>query len=187
MKALIISAPSGAGKSTIVRHLLDRFPRLAFSVSACSRPRRGNEVDGKDYYFLSAEEFRKKIARHKFVEWQEVYPGSYYGTLKSELGRIRQEGKIPLFDVDVVGGVNLKIYFASSALAIFIQPPSLEVLEQRLRSRGTDSEESLQKRLAKAEKEMTYAPQFDRIVVNDDLERAEQEIEGFVKEWMKDN
>ncbi|TSA28987.1 MAG: guanylate kinase [Bacteroidetes bacterium] len=186
MIAIIISAPSGAGKSTIVHHLMERFPQLGFSVSACSRRPRGNEVDGVDYHFLSVDEFRKKIKWNGFVEWQEVYPGSYYGTLKSELERLRREGKVPLFDVDVVGGVSLKIYFASSALSIFIKPLSLQVLEERLRNRGNDSEESLQKRLAKAEKEMTYAPQFDCIVVNDNLERAIKEVEKLVRNWILD-
>lgn len=184
MTALIISAPSGAGKSTIVRHLLGRFPQLAFSVSACSRPKRGQEEHGREYYFFTPEEFREKIRRDELVEWQEVYPGSFYGTLRSELKRIREEGKIPLFDVDVVGGMSLKIYFGNQSLAIFIQPPSLEVLEQRLRLRGTDSEESLLKRIGKAAREMESAKWFDRIVVNDDLERAEMEVEGLVGEWL---
>lgn len=187
MKAIIISAPSGAGKSTIVRHLTARFPQLGFSISACSRPPRGIEVDGVDYHFLSVDEFRKRIERSEFAEWQEVYPGNYYGTLKSEMERLLLEGKISLFDVDVVGGVNLKNWFASSALAIFISPPSLEALEERLRNRGTDSEESLQQRLAKAKKEMTYAPQFDYTVVNDNLPRAAQEVEELVAGWMEDN
>jgi len=184
MKAIIISAPSGAGKSTIVHRLMERFPGLGFSVSACSRPPRGDEVDGVDYDFLSADEFRTRIRRNEFVEWQEVYPGNYYGTLKSELERLRGEGKVPLFDVDVVGAVSLKIYFGPPALAIFIQPPSLEVLEERLRKRGTDREESLQKRIAKAEKEMTYAQQFDAVVVNDDLGRAIKEAEQLVEVWL---
>jgi guanylate kinase len=186
MKAIIISAPSGAGKSTIVNRLMARFPKLGFSISACSRPPRGKEVDGVDYHFLSVEEFRNRIQRNEFVEWQEVYPGSYYGTLKSEMERLQKEGKVPLFDVDVVGAVSLKIWFGPSALAIFIQPPSVAVLEERLRKRGTDNEESLSKRLAKAEKEMTYARQLDTIVINDDLARATKEVEGLVEGWMLD-
>lgn len=186
MTAIIISAPSGAGKSTIVHHLMERFPKLGFSVSACSRPPRGKEVDGVDYHFLSVGEFRKRIARNEFVEWQEVYPGSYYGTLKSEMERLRSEGKVPLFDVDVVGGVSLKIWFGESGLAIFIQPPSIEVLEERLRNRGTDSEESLQKRLAKAKLEMTYAWQFDKIVVNDNLAMSTMQVEQMVEVWLLD-
>lgn len=186
MKAIIISAPSGAGKTTIVRHLTERFPQLGFSISACSRPPRGNEADGVDYHFLSADEFRNRIARNEFVEWQEVYPGNYYGTLKSEMERLRSEGKVPLFDVDVVGAVSLKIWFGPTALAIFIQPPSLNVLEERLRSRRTDSEESLQRRFSKAEKEMTYSREFDAIVVNDELVQATAEVEELVKVWLLD-
>ncbi|NQV02877.1 MAG: guanylate kinase [Bacteroidia bacterium] len=185
-KAIIISAPSGAGKSTIVEHLLKRFPRLEFSVSACSRPKRGCEVAGKDYHFLSLDEFRNKIARDEFVEWEEVYPGSYYGTLKSELERIWKSGKVPVFDVDVVGGINLKRYLSEQALAIFIQPPSIQALEERLRNRATDSEESLKKRLVKAESELTYAGKFDRIVINDDLEKATSETEELVRTWIPD-
>ncbi len=185
-KAIIISAPSGAGKSTIVHHLMERFPQLGFSVSACCRPPRDKEVDGVDYHFLTVDEFRNRIQRNEFVEWQEVYPGSYYGTLKSEMERLRQEGKVPLFDVDVVGAISLKIWFGPSALAIYIQPPSLTILEERLRKRGTDNEESLGKRLAKAEKELTYARQFDNIVINDDLARATKEVEELVRVWMLD-
>ncbi|MBN1199299.1 MAG: guanylate kinase [Bacteroidales bacterium] len=184
MKAIIISAPSGAGKSTIVHYLMERFPRLGFSVSACSRLPRGNEENGVDYHFLTAEEFREKIRQNEFVEWQEVYPGNYYGTLKSELTRLRDEGKVPLFDVDVVGAVSLKIYLGPSALAIFVQPPSLEVLEKRLLKRGTDNQQSLQKRLAKAEKEMTFAGRFDAVVVNNDLSKATKEVEDLVGVWL---
>lgn len=186
MKAIIISAPSGAGKSTIVHRLMERFPRLGFSVSACSRPPRGNEVDGVDYHFLSTDEFRTRIRRNEFVEWQEVYPGNYYGTLKSELERLRGEGKVPLFDVDVVGAVSLKIYFGPSALAIFIQPPSLEILEDRLRKRGTDTEESLDRRMAKAGKELTCAQQFDAVVINDDLDLAIEETAKLAEVWLID-
>jgi len=185
-KAIIISAPSGAGKTTIVRHLLETNPRLEFSVSACSRPKRGSEVDGHDYFFLSVDEFRRKIKNNEFLEWEEVYPGSYYGTLRSEQERIWNSGKVPVFDVDVVGGDNLKKHFGDSALAIFIRPPSMQVLEQRLRDRATDDEESLQKRLAKAEQEMAYAAKFDAIVVNDDLERAIAETEELIGNRMPD-
>ncbi len=171
-KAIIISAPSGAGKTTIVKHLLEAFPQLAFSVSACSRLKRENETDGVDYYFITPDEFREKICLDEFVEWQEVYPGNYYGTLKSKLARIRINGKIPIFDVDVIGGLNLKKYFGEGALAIFVQPPSIEALENRLHNRKTDSEASLKKRIAKAEKELSLANQFDRIIINDDLETA---------------
>lgn len=168
-RAVIVSAPSGAGKTTIVKYLLGAIPELAFSVSACSRPPRPEETDGKDYYFISPAEFRERIAREEFVEWQEVYPGSYYGTLRSEMDRIWSTGRFPVFDVDVMGGLNLKKYFGATALALFIQPPSLGELENRLRRRGTESEETLAKRLGKAEYELTFAPRFDRIIVNDNL------------------
>jgi guanylate kinase len=185
MKAIIISAPSGAGKTTIVSRLMKRFPQLGFSVSACSRPIRGSEVDGRDYYFLSPDDFRKRVAQDEFVEWEEVYPDNYYGTLKSELEKIWKAGKVPLFDVDVIGGLNLKNHFGDSALSLFIQPPSLQILTQRLRNRGTDDEESLKQRLLKAELEMTYAPRFDHIVVNDDLTRASEEVEELIDGYLR--
>ncbi|MDP4282705.1 MAG: guanylate kinase [Bacteroidota bacterium] len=171
-KAIIVSAPSGAGKTTIVKYLLSVCPQLSFSISACSRPRRDNETEGKDYYFISVDTFRERIVYGDFVEWQEVYPGNYYGTLKSELQRIWKEGKTPLFDVDVFGGLNLKKYFGDDALALFIKPPSLEVLEERLRNRGTEDLESLKKRLKKAGQELAQAKKFDRVIVNDKLEDA---------------
>jgi len=183
-KAIIVSAPSGAGKTTIVRHLLDIFPQLEFSISACSRPRRINESDGSDYYFMSASAFREKIKQDEFIEWQEVYPGSYYGTLKSELQRIWSENRYPIFDVDVYGGMNLKKYFGEEALAIFIQPPSIGVLENRLRNRGTESEESLQKRLSKTRHELTFASEFDRIVVNDDISSASDQATTEVSSFL---
>lgn len=183
-KAIIISAPSGAGKSTIVRHLLTQVPILEFSVSACSRPKRGQETDGIEYHFITTEEFRKKIAEDAFVEWEEVYPGSYYGTLKSELELIWALGKVPVFDVDVVGGVNLKNYFGTQALAIFIQPPTVQILEERLRQRATDDEESLKKRLAKADIELAFAEKFDRIVINDDLAVSTAEVNKLVMDWI---
>jgi guanylate kinase len=185
-KAIIVSAPSGAGKSTIVAYLMQRIPLLAFSISACSRSKRKNETDGVHYYFISAEDFREKIRNDEFVEWQEVYPGSYYGTLKSEIDRIWNEKKIPVFDVDVFGGMNLKKYFGENALAIFIQPPSREVLETRLRERNADSDESLEKRISKAGYELSFAGKFDMIVINDDLEdacnRAFNEVEMFLND-----
>ena len=183
-KAIIVSAPSGAGKTTIVKHLLSVFPGLEFSVSACSRPKRGKETEGEDYYFITADQFRDKISSDEFIEWQEVYPGSYYGTLKSEIERIWSEGKTPIFDVDVSGGINLKKYLGNTALAIFIQPPSLQELENRLRRRGTENEENLLTRLNKVEKELTFAVQFDRIIVNDELSSASNKATELVKGFL---
>ena len=171
-KAIIVCAPSGAGKTSIVKQLLSELPRLSFSVSACSRSRRENEVHGKDYYFLTADEFRTRIQRGEFVEWEEVYPGNFYGTLKSELERIWNEGRSPIFDVDVKGGISLKTYFGSNALAIYIRPPSIEALESRLRKRGTETEETLRKRLDRAEFELGFANNFDLAIINESLEQA---------------
>jgi len=175
-RAIIISAPSGAGKSTLVRHLLERFPQLEFSVSATSRAPRGAEQHGREYYFFSNKEFEEKIRQEAFVEWEEVYKGVYYGTLKSELERIWDRGETILFDVDVKGGVRLKQIFGAQALSIFIQPPSLAVLQERLLARGTDTPESMQKRIDKAAEEMDYAVHFDTIIVNDQLEEAQASI-----------
>jgi guanylate kinase len=183
-KAIVVSAPSGAGKTTLVRHLLVAMPVLEFSVSAASRQKRDGETDGKDYYFITADDFRSRISKDEFVEWEEVYPGSYYGTLKSELERIWQKHGIPIFDVDVIGGLNLKKYFGDAALAIFIQPPSIEILGQRLYHRGTESEESLKNRLSKAEYELGFAPQFDTIIVNDNLETKCAEIVTIVSDFL---
>jgi guanylate kinase len=183
-EAVIISAPSGAGKTTIVKHLLSVFPDLEFSVSACSRPKRENESEGRDYYFITTDQFREKIANNEFIEWQEVYPGSYYGTLKSEINRIWSKAKIPIFDVDVLGGMNLKKYFGDTAIAIFIQPPSLKELENRLRHRGTESEENLQTRLNKVEKEMTFVNKFDRVVVNDEISSASTKATELIKAFL---
>ncbi len=179
-KALIFSAPSGSGKSTIVHHILDRHPEMEFSVSATSRPLRGTEVHGVDYYFLSEEDFRSRIAADGFVEYEEVYPGRFYGTLKSEIQRIWDAGHVVIFDVDVKGGVNLKKYFGDAALSVFIQAPSIEALRERLIARATDSAEDIEKRVAKAAEEMTYAPKFDAVLVNDDLETAFAEAEKLV-------
>lgn len=186
-KAVIISAPSGAGKTTIVKHLLEIFPQLAFSVSACSRQKRENETDGTDYYFITPDQFRNKIQEGEFVEWQEVYPGNYYGTLKSELARIQDQGKIPIFDVDVIGGLNLKKFFGDNALAIFVQPPSLEVLEERLVKRKSESEASLKKRVAKAKKELSMAGEFDQVVINDDIETAYLTAFEVVKKYIHES
>ena len=183
-KAIIVSAPSGAGKTSIVRYLLDAQPYLAFSVSACSRPKREDETDGRDYYFLSTDEFRSKIDAGDFVEWEEVYHGSYYGTLKSELERIWNENRIPIFDVDVKGGLSLKSYFGPDALSVYIMPPSVEALENRLRNRGTENEESLKKRLGRAQFELGFAGRFDLCITNETLETAckdaEKAIAGFL-------
>jgi guanylate kinase len=183
-RVLIISAPSGAGKSTLVNHLLASGLPLAFSVSATSRKPRGNETDGREYYFISAPEFRSKISRDEFVEWEEVYRNRYYGTLKSELERIAAEGKTPLFDVDVKGGINLKKIFAERALAIFIMPPSVEELRARLTKRGTDPEEDIEVRVRKAASEIMLACSFDRVIINDDLEKSCDEITAVVKEFL---
>ena len=179
-KVIIFSAPSGAGKSTIVGHLLKKFPFLEFSVSATSRKPRGEEVNGKHYYFFSTEQFEAKIKNGEFVEYEEVYAGSYYGTLKSEVERIWDKGNIIIFDIAVKGGVNLKKLYGSNALAIFIQPPSVEELRNRLVGRGTDSAEAIEKRVAKAEEELGYAPKFDRIIINDNLEAALKEAEEII-------
>lgn len=180
-KLIIFSAPSGAGKTTIVKHLLGKYPdKLAFSISASTRAPRSNEVDGKDYYFISKESFLHKIAQKEFVEFEEVYSGTFYGTLRSEIDRIWAEGKIVVFDIDVIGGLHLKRKFGKQALAIFVQPPSLDVLVERLRSRGTDSEEKLAERIEKADKELNFSEDFDVILENDQLEDACAEAEKLV-------
>jgi len=184
-KSVIISAPSGSGKTTIVKHLLQQNLNLEFSVSACSRKPRENEVDGRDYYFLSVEQFRAGIERGEFLEWEEVYKDHFYGTLKSEIERIWNEGKHALFDVDVVGGKNLKELFGDVALAVFVQAPSLQVLEQRLRERSTDAEEKIRDRMAKALSELQYASRFDVIIVNDRLETALAEAEKVVSDFLE--
>lgn len=183
-KAIIFSAPSGSGKTTIVKHLLQQKMKLEFSVSACSRQPRKNEVNGKDYYFLSVEEFKAGIEKGDFIEWEEVYKDHYYGTLKSELERIWNAGKSVIFDVDVVGGINLKNAFGNDALAVFVQPPSIEVLEQRLRDRSTDPKEKIRDRIAKASQEMKYADQFDVIIINNMLDDALAETEKVVSQFL---
>src|SRR5690606_12556379 len=186
-KLIIFSAPSGAGKTTIVRHLLDRFPQLAFSVSATTRPPRAGEVDGRDYYFISKEDFLHRIARHEFVEFEEVYSGAFYGTLLSELERIWKVGKHVIFDIDVEGGLRLKKKYPGRSLAIFVQPPSLDTLKARLAARGTDSAEKLEERYRKASRELDYAPRFDHILVNDELEKACAEAERLVGDFLSGN
>ena len=186
-RLLIVSAPSGSGKSTIVNYLMKEHPefRLAFSVSATSRPPRGKEKDGVEYYFLSPEEFRRHIEADDFLEYEEVYEGRFYGTLKSQVEEKLAAGMNVVFDVDVKGGINIKKYYGEKALSIFIQPPSLEALRERLIRRNTDEMEQIEQRLAKAEYEMSFAPQFDRILINDDLDVAKQEAVALLREFFK--
>jgi len=183
-KLIILSAPSGAGKSTLVRYVLEKEFHLEFSISATSRAARGSEQHGEAYYFISADEFREKIAKNEFVEFEEVYGETFYGTLKSEVERITSKGKNIIFDVDVVGGLNIKQQYGDRALAIFIAPPSVEILEKRLKRRATDSAEKIAERISKAEYEMTFAPQFDKIIVNDCLKTAKKEIENTIREFL---
>ena len=184
-KVLIFSAPSGSGKSTIVNHILGLHPEIEFSVSATSRPPRGQELDGVEYYFLSVEEFRRRIEADQFVEYEQVYEGRYYGTLKSEVERIWAKGHVIIFDVDVKGGVNLKKYFGDKALSVFIQAPSVEELKRRLIFRNTDAPEAIEERVAKAAEEMTYAPKFDVVLINDNLDKAYAEAEKMVDDFLK--
>lgn len=185
-KVIIFSAPSGSGKTTLVKYCLGVFPELQFSISATTRALRGEEIHGKDYFFLSVEEFKNLIAENAFVEYEEVYQDKFYGTLKSEVERIWQEGKVVIFDVDVKGGVNLKKIFGENALSIFIAPPSIDELERRLISRATDDLETIKIRVAKAKEEMTYAEEFDQIIINDDLETAQKEIERIVRNFIEE-
>ena len=183
-KLIIFSAPSGAGKTTIVHHLLKTFPNLSFSISATTREQRGDEVHGKDYYFISQESFLHKIAQKEFVEFEEVYSGTFYGTLRSEIERIWDQGNHVIFDIDVEGGLHLKRKYGEQALAIFVQPPSLEVLIERLTGRGTDLPEKLAERIRKADKELQYADKVDVILKNYDLETACAEAEQLVSEFL---
>lgn len=184
-KVIIFSAPSGAGKSTIVNHILSLHPELEFSISATSRAPRGQERHGIEYYFFSADEFRKMITEDKFVEHEEVYPGSFYGTLKSEVERIWSKGHAIVFDIDVQGGVNLKRIFGEQALSVFIQAPSVEVLKERLIGRGTDTHEAIERRVAKAASEMEFAAgKFDYVLVNDDLQTAFTEAESVISKFL---
>ena len=168
-KLIVISAPSGAGKTSIVHHLLKNMPELSFSVSACSREKRDNETHGKDYYFFGVEGFQNKIKEAAFLEWEEVYENQYYGTLKSEIERIWSEGKTVIFDVDVIGGLNIKKQYPKECLSLFIMPPSVDVLRERLSGRGSESEEKLEMRLAKAEQEISKNQEFDKVILNDDF------------------
>jgi guanylate kinase len=183
-KLIIFSAPSGAGKTTIVKHLLTKFPSLSFSISATTRELRGDEKNEKDYYFITKEDFLHKVARQEFVEFEEVYSGTFYGTLRSEIQRIWDEDRHVIFDIDVEGGLRLKRKYEDDALAIFVQPPSLDVLKERLTGRGTDSPEKLQERFIKAEKELAYADKFDVILKNFDLQTACLEAEKLVRDFI---
>lgn len=184
-KCIIFSAPSGAGKTTIVRYLLRNVEKLAFSISAASRQPRGREEDGVDYHFFSVEEFKRKIAADEFVEWEEVYKDNFYGTLKAEVLKHWQAGRTVLFDVDAVGGLNLKKIFGSKALSIFIQPPSLFVLEQRLKNRRTETPEQIEIRLNKANEELGHSDKFDYVLLNDNLEKACYEVKALVMDFIQ--
>jgi guanylate kinase len=185
-KAIIFCAPSGSGKTTIVKHLLQNNPDLGFSISAVTRDKRGRtEEDGKDYHFLTPDEFKEKILHGEFIEWEEVYAGNYYGTLKSEIERIWNEGKNVIFDVDVKGGLSLKKYFGDKALAIFVLVPTMETLEQRLRRRGTESEDALSRRLFKAKFEMSFKDEFDIVLVNEHLDTSLAEAQKLYNEFKK--
>lgn len=184
MKLIILSAPSGAGKSTIISALMQKQLKLEFSISACNRSPRIGETHGKEYYFLSSEDFKEKIKNNEFVEWEEVYENHFYGTLKSELTRIESKNHHVIFDIDIEGGLNLKKMFQEDALALFIMPPSVDELEKRLRRRATDAEENILKRVSKAKKEIEKAPLFDKIIINENIESAIQETEQLIKEFL---
>ena len=182
--AILFSAPSGSGKTTIIKRLMQYFDCFEFSISATSRMPRTGERDGVDYYFLTPEAFDEKVRQDAFLEWEEVYAGTRYGTLKSEIDRICNMGKVVIFDVDVNGGINIKKYYGDDALAIFVMPPSIEVLEQRLRQRGTESEESILKRLGRSANELKEAPKFDVTIVNDDLDRAVDQTRQVIEQFL---
>ena len=184
-KLIVVAAPSGAGKTTIVRHLLKTFDILAFSVSAATREQRAHEINGKDYYFISAEDFRQKVESEEFLEWQEVYQGQFYGTLKSEITRLWNAGKVVIFDIDVQGALNIKKTYPDEALLVFVKPPSPEILIQRLHDRNTESPESLKRRVDKAAFELSFEDKFDKVLVNDDLEPCLREAEQLVKDYLK--
>lgn len=183
-KLIIVCAPSGSGKTSIVKAILPRLPQLEFSVSAASRPPRQGELHGKDYYFLTPREFENKIGENAFLEWEEVYPGSFYGTLHTEVQRIWGKGKNVIFDVDVIGGLNIKKQYPRESLSLFIMPPSLEELTNRLTLRGTETPESLQKRISKAEYELGFADQFDQQVINDDLSHAIEKTYEIISDFL---
>ncbi|GEO09404.1 guanylate kinase [Segetibacter aerophilus] len=183
-KLIIITAPSGAGKTSITRYLLNKYPKLAFSISAATRPPRGKEKNGVDYYFLSLEEFQEKIKANEFIEWEMVYEGKYYGTLKSELERIWTEGKTPILDIDVKGAIHVQRQYPSNTLTIFVQPPSVEELKKRLEGRGTETPENIATRLNKASYEMSFNHSFDKVIVNDDLSHACTKTEEAIKQFV---
>ena len=185
-KLIVISAPSGAGKTSIVQYLLKKIPQLSFSISACSRNKRENEIDGKDYYFLGIQEFNEKIESGDFLEWEEVYENQFYGTLVSEIERISKESKVVIFDVDVIGGLNIKKQYPKECLAIFIMPPSIDVLKERLSKRGSESEKSLQIRLDNAIKEIEKNNEFDAIILNDNLNIACEETKILIQNFITD-
>ena len=184
-KLIVISAPSGAGKTSIVKHLLKNMDALSFSVSACSRDKRENETDGKDYHFLGVDGFKNKIKEDAFLEWEEVYENQYYGTLKSELQRVWNEGKVVIFDVDVAGGLNIKKQYTQECLSIFIMPPSVDVLRERLSGRGSETDEKIEVRLAKAEEEIAKNQKFDKVILNDDFEIACEETQKVISNFIK--
>lgn len=186
-KLIIVSAPSGSGKSTIVNWLMQEYPELNlyFSISCTSRAPRGEEKDGVEYFFLTPEAFKEKIKNNEFLEYEEVYENRFYGTLKAQVERQREAGQNVVFDVDVKGGVNIKKHYGKKALSLFIQPPSIEELRRRLEGRGTDTQEAIEQRIAKAAYELTFAPKFDRVVVNDDLETAKQETFNIINDFLK--
>lgn len=186
-KLVILSGPSGAGKSTLAHHLMeDESLNLNFSVSACSRKKRDGEEDGKDYYFMSIDSFKSKIEENEFLEWEEVYAGHYYGTLKIEVEKNRSMGKNIIFDVDVVGGINIKRYYKENALSIFVKPPSTEELENRLKARNTETPENLAKRVRKSKMELTYARKYDHVIINDKLDEAKAEVMKLVKDFLNE-
>lgn len=184
-KAIIVSAPSGAGKTTLVRHIVDNMPQVVFSISSCTRERRSYEQDGVDYYFMSILSFQQRVKKQEFIEWEEVYPNHFYGTLKEEIEKIWQSGKSVIFDVDVVGGLNLKKYFGDDAIAVFVKPPSVESLVERLSNRKTETPDTLQTRINKGIKELEFESSYDVIVLNEDLEHAKQEILQIVTNFLE--
>ncbi|MES2478124.1 MAG: guanylate kinase [Bacteroidota bacterium] len=184
-KIIIITAPSGSGKSTLTKRLMAKFPELAFSISACTRSPRAGEIDGQDYHFISVQQFQDSIAANEFIEWEMVYEGKYYGTLKNEINRIWNQSKVPLVDIDVKGALNVQGQYREKAKSIFIQAPSIETLKKRLENRGTETPESLTERIDKAAYELSFAPLFDHIIVNDDLESATTTLIQIVAEYLK--